>query len=238
MTFRDDVFADYQASTQGQKASWPRIIARYFRSSGFRAAFLYRLGHGARRRGWRILGGLIERHLYNSTHADISTAAEIGAGLRLPHSLGVVIGHAVRIGQRGYILQNVTLGGAGQREKDGQVQPYLGDDVLVGAGAKVLGPITIGSRSVIGANAVVTHDLPEDCTATGLPARVIKLAGTSVPYVQQEGQVQAILLSFQQRLDQLEARLREMESRPGQARAVESGPTDTAARTGGNDGPA
>jgi serine O-acetyltransferase len=102
------------------------------------------------------------------TGADIAVRAEIGPGLRLFHPVGVVIGPDCVLGARCTIMQGVTLGaGAGG-------SPHLGDDVFVGAGAKIFGALTIGDRSVIGANAVVIDSVPADSFAAGVPARVIK----------------------------------------------------------------
>ena len=105
------------------------------------------------------------------TGADIACSAEIGEGLSLPHPNGVVIGGLCVIGRNCTIYQQVTLGYRGDHDpSDGQ--PRLGDNVLVGAGAKILGPITIGDGARIGANAVVVTDIPAGALAVGVPARV------------------------------------------------------------------
>ena len=92
--------------------------------------------------------------------------------------MGVVIGETAEIGDNCTIYQGVTLGGTG---KDvGKRHPTLGDNVMVGAGAKILGPVKIGSRSKVAANAVVLHEVPKDCTAVGIPAKVVRRGGVKV----------------------------------------------------------
>lgn len=108
---------------------------------------------------------LLQARALRSAGAEISPFARIGPGLCLMHSTGIVIGPSVRIGSGLRIYQNVTLG-------DGSTpgQPVVGDDVTIGAGACVLGGVVVGDRAVIGANAVVTKDVPADHVATGAPA--------------------------------------------------------------------
>lgn len=116
---------------------------------------------------WRRVA--IERHRLWSivTGADIPVNCQIGGGLMLPHPNGVVIAPDAIIGKNCIIFQQVTIGTI-----DGGY-PTLGDNILVGAGAKILGPVTIGTGASIGANAVVICDVPAGCTAVGIPARVI-----------------------------------------------------------------
>ena len=107
---------------------------------------------------------------------EVSPKVEIGGGLFLPHTVGTVIG-AERIGKNVTIMQGVTLG---TKEPDFgftvSTRPIIGDHVLIGAGAKVIGPVTVGDYAKIGANAVVVHDIPAYALAVGVPARVIKNA--------------------------------------------------------------
>ncbi len=215
MGLRQDIFADYEAVTLSKRPpSWPAVGAMLLRSLSLRAALYYRLGHWFRRRDFRAAAGIFDR-LILRCGASINTAAEIGPGLRIPHPHGVVIGQGVRIGRRAYILQGVTLGGeGGKRRPDGQSGPRLGDDVLIGAGAKLLGPIRVGSRVRIGANAVVNTDLPDDSTAVGVPARVVKLADKRIPLLEQPGELPGLLKELFAKLAELEARINEMIDRP------------------------
>ena len=211
MSFKEDVFADYRAVTQsGRRPNWLRVVGMLLRSASLRVAFYYRIGHRLRRRRIRILAGIFDR-LIHWSGLSVSTAAEIGKGLRIPHPQGVVIGGGVKIGERAYILQGVTLGGeGGKRRGDGQTAPRLGDDVLLGAGAKLLGPIIVGNRVKIGANAVVTSDLPDDCTAVGIPARVVRAGGKRISLLEQTGELPRLLNEILAKLDELEGRIGKM----------------------------
>ncbi|MXP27019.1 hypothetical protein GRI39_13370 [Altererythrobacter indicus] len=96
--------------------------------------------------------------------------AKIGTGLTLPHPIGIVIGDGVRIGKNVTIYQNVTLG---LKNRDDLIYPTVHDDVVIYAGAVIVGPVTVGARSVIAANAVVTVDVPPDSVAAGVPAVIL-----------------------------------------------------------------
>lgn len=111
------------------------------------------------------------KHFFFSmlTSSDIDIHARLGEGLQLPHPTGVVIHEDAVIGKNCMIMQQVTIG---QLSRDGA--PTIGDSVYIGAGAKILGPIKIGDRARIGANAVVLTDVPSDSTAVGIPARVMR----------------------------------------------------------------
>lgn len=104
---------------------------------------------------------------------DISHRAEIGYGLSMPHALCIVLGDVI-IGNDVKIYQGVTLGASWGKEKGGRRYPTIGDNVKISAGAKILGPVSIGKNSIIGANAVVVNDIPEDSIAVGIPAKVIR----------------------------------------------------------------
>jgi serine O-acetyltransferase len=130
-----------------------------------RAVILYRLSQGVARRGPLALAYAIEGRAIKVSGAEISPLAEIGPGLCLMHSVGIVVGGEVRAGHSLRLYQGVTLGDGGQPG-----QPTIGDEVTVGAGASVLGGVVVGNRAVIGAGAVVTKDVPADAVATGIPA--------------------------------------------------------------------
>jgi serine O-acetyltransferase len=137
----------------------------------FLATFLYRV---SARAGSAVpaLGSVVKQVNHAITGADIAWSARIGPGLVLWHPTGVVIGPGVVVGRDARVQQGITLGAARSRSgKDGD--PVLGDGVYVGAGARVLGPVRVGDRVRIGANAVVLTDVPDDASAVGVPARVI-----------------------------------------------------------------
>ncbi len=113
------------------------------------------------------------------TGIEIHPAASIGEGFFIDHGAGVVIGETAEVGKNVTLYQGVTLGGTGN-EKSHKRHPTLGDNVFVGSGAKILGPITIGSNSRIGANSVVLKNVPENATVTGMRARIIKVDGRPV----------------------------------------------------------
>lgn len=138
------------------------------------ATVLFRLSQtcGAR---FSLLGYVVKQLNHLLTGADLAWQASVGPGLRLYHPTGVVLGPDVVAGAGCVLQQGVTLGSVRERGRmaDGRLDsPVLGDDVTVGAGARVLGPISVGDRSIVGANAVVLADVPADHLAVGVPARV------------------------------------------------------------------
>jgi serine O-acetyltransferase len=139
---------------------------------------LYRLMQACQRRSLlKPLGLLVYRLNAALSHVVIGRGAEIGPGFVILHSFGIVINSAVKAG-RGLVLEHgVTIGAAHNQS------PVLGDNVYVGAGAKIIGPVHIGSDVKIGANAVVTRDLPDGATAIGIPARVVRIYGERAPSI-------------------------------------------------------
>ena len=209
MSLREEVFADYEAALhQRQKASWGGVFLRFFQLRGFRVAFLYRLARRAEGKGQRVISGLLERMIIRCG-VSISSEADVGAGLLMPHPSGIVIGGKTRIGRGARILQGATLGGQGGRKRGEQSQPWVGDDALIGAGAALVGPIRVGDRVKIGANAVVTSDLPDDCVAVGVPARIVKIGDRRVSLLDQGGELTELLKDVLRRLERLEGRIGE-----------------------------
>ena len=146
--------------------------------SGVHALAAYRVAHRLHKSGHYFAARTISQAARFVTGIEIHPGAKIGKGLVIDHGMGVVIGETAEIGDNCTIYQGVTLGGTG---KDiGKRHPTLGDNVLVGAGAKVLGPFTIGSNTKIAANAVVLTEIPENCTAVGIPAKVVKKEGVRI----------------------------------------------------------
>jgi serine O-acetyltransferase len=136
-----------------------RTLSALVLDAGFQAVVLYRLANGLRRNRVPLAGPLLSRFSLFLTGAEISPAAVIGPGLRIGHAAGIVIGGGARIGARAFLLQQVTVGARSQARI--AEMPEVGDDVFLGAGARVLGGIRVGNGAVIGANAVVVRDVPD-----------------------------------------------------------------------------
>lgn len=137
--------------------------------SGLHAVWAYRIAHRLWRSGFRAPARLLSQLTRFLTGVEIHPGARIGRRFFIDHGMGVVIGETTWIGDDVMLYHGVTLGGRGSGH--GKRHPTIQDGVTVGAGAKVLGAITIGTRTVIGANAVVIHDAPPDSVLTGVPAR-------------------------------------------------------------------
>jgi serine O-acetyltransferase len=140
--------------------------------AGLHAVIDHRIAHTLHRLGVPVLPRLLMHLSRWMTGIEIHPAATIGRGLFIDHGMGVVIGETAVIGEDVTLFQGVTLGGTGKER--GKRHPTLGNHVVVGAGAKVLGNITIGESCLIGANAVVIRDVPEHSTVVGVPGRITR----------------------------------------------------------------
>ena len=141
--------------------------------TGLHVIIYHRIAHTLSRMGVPVAPRLLMAIARGLTGIEIHPAATIGRGLFIDHGMGVVIGETTVIGKNVTLFQGVTLGGTGKEK--GKRHPTLGDNVVVGTGAKVLGNITIGSNSIIGANAVVLRDVPDHSTVVGVPGRIAKI---------------------------------------------------------------
>ncbi|MDU1224908.1 serine O-acetyltransferase [Varibaculum cambriense] len=137
---------------------------------GVHAVWAYRLAHMLFKKNFKLLARIVSSISRSYTGVDIHPGARLGRRLFIDHANGVVIGETTKIGTDCVLFHQVTLGGVSMSK--GKRHPTLGDRVMVGAGAKVLGPINVGSDSRIAANAVVVRDVPAGCSAIGVPARV------------------------------------------------------------------
>ena len=181
-----------------------------FLYSGFHALVFYRVSHGLYRAHLFCRARLVSQLGRFFTGVEIHPGATIGKGLFIDHGSGVVIGETAVVGDYCTLYQGVTLGGTGKDK--GKRHPTLGDNVLVGAGAKVLGPFTVGSNSKIAAGAVVLNEVPPDCTAVGVPARVVKRNGVKqevLDQVHMPDPVSQELCKLLYRIEQLEKQLEE-----------------------------
>ncbi|MDR0751233.1 MAG: serine O-acetyltransferase [Christensenellaceae bacterium] len=142
---------------------------------GIKALIRYRLAHKLYLRGWRLIPRLIMSRAKHITGIDIHPGATIGRGVFIDHGDGVVIGETAEIGDDVVIYQGVTLGGTG---KDvGKRHPTVKNNVMISAGAKILGPVVIGENSKIGAGSVVLTNVPANCTVVGVPGRIVRMFG-------------------------------------------------------------
>lgn len=174
---------------------------------GVKAVRSHRKAHWCYEHGFMFLARLISQGSRRRTGIEIHPGAKIGKRLVIDHGMGIVIGETAEIGDDCLIYHGVTLGGTG---KDvGKRHPTIGNHVLIGTGAKVLGPITVGDNSRIAANSVVLSLIPEDCTAVGIPAKPVKISGKRVNYVSDVDQtsvtdpVAAELAALRRELEQL-----------------------------------
>ena len=147
---------------------WFEVLTTY---PGLHALLIHRLAHRLWCGHWRYLARWLSFVARALTQIDIHPGATIGRRLFIDHGCGVVIGETAEIGDDVTLYHGVTLGGVSA--SGGKRHPTLADGVLVGAGAKILGPITIGHHARIGANAVVTQDVPAEATVVGIPGRVV-----------------------------------------------------------------
>ncbi len=166
------IFSRIREDIDGARAIDPAARGRaevFFIYSGLHAVWWHRMAHAMWRRGMRFLPRAISQITRFFTGIEIHPGAQIGRRLFIDHGMGVVIGETAVVGDDVLIYHGVTLGGTGH--DSGKRHPTVGDRVIVGAGAQLLGNISIGADSAVGANAVVVASAPEWTTLTGIPAR-------------------------------------------------------------------
>jgi len=147
---------------------------------GIHAIMFHRVAHSLYNRKHFFIARLISQISRFLTGIEIHPGAQIGRRFFIDHGMGVVIGETAEIGDDVMLFHQVTLGGTGKDK--GKRHPTVENNVIISAGAKVLGPIVIGENSKIGANAVVLHDIPKNATAVGIPAKVVRLNGEKVEH--------------------------------------------------------
>ena len=172
--FRKEVKAIFERDPAA--ANYIEVLLTY---SGLHALVFYRVSHWLLKVRIPFFPRLISQIGRFFTGIEIHPAATIGNGLFIDHGMGVVIGETTIIGDNVTMYQGVTLGGTGKEK--GKRHPTLGSNIVVGAGAKVLGNITIGDDVNIGANAVVVRDVPSNSTVVGVPGRIAKMEGKKFP---------------------------------------------------------
>ena len=173
---RADLVAIYERDPACHRLLQPIL---YFK--GFQAMQAYRVGHHLWKRGHRDLAYFVQMRVSEIFGVDIHPAARIGKGIMIDHAHSIVIGETAVVGDNVSMLHSVTLGGTGKEEEDRH--PKIGDGVLIGAGAKVLGNIKVGNCSRIAAGSVVLEEVPPCKTVAGIPARIVGEAGCDQPSV-------------------------------------------------------
>ena len=169
----------------------------------------HRIAHRQYQKGRMTLARMISQHARHVTGIEIHPGAQIGKGFFIDHGDGVVIGETTVIGDNVTIYQGVTLGGTGK--DTGKRHPTIGSNVTIGAGAKVLGPFTVGDHSKIGASAVVLKEVPPNCTVVGNPGRIVRRQGEApkvdLDHVHLPDPVKERIESLEHRIFELEAQL-------------------------------
>ncbi len=172
---------------------------------GFQALTLHRISHRLWRSGLPLLPRLLSQITRALTGIEIHPGAKIGHGVFIDHGMGVVIGETTEIGNRCLLYQGVTLGGTGKEH--GKRHPTLAENVVVGAGAKVLGAIHVGANTRIGAGSVVVRDVEADSTVVGIPGRVVHQSGVRINPLAHSALPDAeadVIRNLMERIDQLE----------------------------------
>ena len=147
----------------------------YFLYSGFKAVRSYRRANWFYRHNHKFIARWISQRARRRTGIEIHPGATIGKGLFIDHGMGVVIGETTEIGDNCTLYQCVTLGGTGKEH--GKRHPTLGNNVMVGSGAKILGPFKVGDNARVAAGAVVLDEVPPNSTAVGVPAKIVRVNG-------------------------------------------------------------
>ena len=177
----------------------------FFLYHGFRATVYYRIAHWFYLHNRRFIARMLSQRAKRKTGVEIHPAAKIGRRLVIDHGEGVVIGETVEIGDDCLIYQGVTLGGTGLFH--GKRHPTLGNNVMVGSGAKVLGPFKVGDNARIAANAVVLHEVPANSTVVGVPGHVVRLNGEKLDHVHTPDPIEQEIAALNERIEILESLL-------------------------------
>ena len=180
---------------------------------GFQAITLHRISHSLWKYRLPLVPRLLSQLTRTLTGIEIHPGAKIGKGVFIDHGMGVVIGETTEIGNRCLLYQGVTLGGTGK--ESGKRHPTLAENVVIGAGAKVLGAIQIGANTRIGAGSVVVRDVEENSTVVGIPGRVVHQSGVKINPLAHSALPDAeanVIRNLMERIDQLENQISGLQS--------------------------
>ncbi|MBD2513533.1 serine O-acetyltransferase [Nostoc sp. FACHB-973] len=212
--FFEPLLSDFRIIFERDPAArnWLEVVFCY---PGLHALCLHRLAHWLHCRGVGFIPRLISHVGRFLTGIEIHPGAEIGQGVFIDHGMGVVIGETAIVGDYTLIYQGVTLGGTGK--ESGKRHPTVGKNVVVGAGAKVLGNLQIGDRVRIGAGSIVLRNIPSDCTVVGVPGRIISRNQSASLSPLEHGKLPdveaTVIRSLLSRIEQLEKQLQTLEVR-------------------------
>ena len=198
--------------------NWLEVLVCY---PGLQALFSHRFAHRLHKIGIPFFPRLISHLARFFTGIEIHPGAQIGKGVFIDHGMGVVIGETAIIGDYSLIYQGVTLGGTGK--ETGKRHPTLGENVVVGGGAKVLGNIQIGNNVRIGAGSVVLHDVPSNCTVVGIPGRVVYRSGVKVDPLEHGNlpdSEAAVIRTLVDRIESLEQEVKQLRQSQSQRKSL------------------
>ena len=180
---------DYLESIKRRDPAAKSILSIIITYPGVKAVFFHQISNFFYKAGFDLIARIISQTIRFFTGIEIHPGAKIGKNLFIDHGMGVVIGETSEIGDNVTIYHNVTLGGSSpsidsERQRHEKRHPTIGNDVVIGSGAQIIGPIKVGNNARIAANAVVVKDVPENATMVGIPARAVKLEnkGSFRPY--------------------------------------------------------
>ena len=175
---------------------------------GVHAIIYHRLAHFLYRHKWKFLARAVSQWSRFWTGVEIHPGAKIGRRFVIDHGAGIVIGETTEIGDDVLIYQGATLGGTGKDK--GKRHPTIGNNVMIGSGARILGPFRVGDNSRIAAGAVVLQEVPADSTAVGVPAKLVRVAGVKMNFASEVDQIH-VLDPIQNELQKLRKRVEELE---------------------------
>ena len=180
---------DYLESIKKRDPAAKSILSIILTYPGVKAVFFHQVSNFFYKAGFDLIARIISQTIRFFTGIEIHPGAKIGKNLFIDHGMGVVIGETSEVGDNVTIYHNVTLGGSSpsidsERQRHEKRHPTIGNDVVIGSGAQIIGPIKVGNNSRIAANAVVVKDVPENATMVGIPAKAVKLEnkGSFRPY--------------------------------------------------------
>ena len=180
---------DYLESIKKRDPAAKSILSIILTYPGVKAVFFHQISNFFYKASFDLVARIISQTVRFFTGIEIHPGAKIGKNLFIDHGMGVVIGETSEIGNNVTIYHAVTLGGSSpsidsERQRHEKRHPTIGDDVVIGSGAQIIGPVKVGNNSRIAANAVVVKDVPDNATMVGIPAKAVKLEnkGSFRPY--------------------------------------------------------